>query len=142
MSARIIVAAAGLLLAAAATACGGGSEAATHVTVTIRYSQFEPGELTVPVGTPVTFAIENSDPIGHEWIVGSDEVHARHRTGTEPFHDEIPTEVSVDAYETKVTTVTFDQPGSYLYICHLPGHEEYGMSGIVHVVDDGKSRVF
>jgi uncharacterized cupredoxin-like copper-binding protein len=142
MIVRIIIAAAGLALAAAAAACGGGSEAATHITVGIHYSKFEPPEITVPAGVPVTFTIENGDPIGHEWIIGSPDVHARHRTGTEPYHDEIPTEVSIDAYETKVTTVTFEHPGTYLYICHLPGHEAYGMSGTLTVVEDDEFRAF
>jgi uncharacterized cupredoxin-like copper-binding protein len=32
-----------------------------------------------------------------------------------------------------VTTLTFAEPGDYLYICHLPGHEAYGMVGTLHV---------
>lgn len=132
---RILIAAAGLGLAAAITACGSSSEAATQVTVEIHYSHFEPTELTVEAGVPITITIENDDPIGHEWIVGSPDVHNRHRTGTEPYHNQIPTEVSVEAYETRVTTITFEHAGTYLYICHLPGHEAYGMSGVMHVVD-------
>lgn len=136
MTARVIIAAAGILLAAVAmTGCGSGSEAATHVTVGIHYSKFEPAELTVAAGVPVTITIDNGDPIGHEWIIGTAEVHQRHRTGTEPYHDEIPTEVSVDAYQTRVTTVTFEHAGDYLYVCHLPGHEAYGMVGTLHVVE-------
>jgi uncharacterized cupredoxin-like copper-binding protein len=136
MKARMTIAAAGMLLAAAATTgCGSGSEAATHVTIEVHYSTFQPAELTLAAGVPVTITIENNDPIGHEWIVGSAGVHQRHRTGTEPYHNEIPTEVSVDAYETRVTTVTFDHAGDYLYVCHLPGHEAYGMTGTLHVVE-------
>ena len=60
--------------------------------------------------------------------------HARHRT--EPYHDAVPTEVTVRAYSAKMTTMTFDKPGDYLYICHLSGHEEYGMKGVVHVVSE------
>jgi plastocyanin len=30
-------------------------------------------------------------------------------------------------------TVTFGEPGDYAFICHLPGHEEYGMRGVVLV---------
>jgi uncharacterized cupredoxin-like copper-binding protein len=37
--------------------------------------------------------------------------------------------VTVPALSTRVTTVTFDAAGDEAYICHLPGHEEYGMSG-------------
>jgi malic enzyme len=34
---------------------------------------------------------------------------------------------------SRATTVTFATPGTYLYICHLPGHEAYGMVGTVVV---------
>ena len=117
-----------------ASGCYGG-EASALQTVVIHYSQFEPTELTVPAGKPVTFTLRNNDPIAHEWIVGTEDVHARHRTGTEPYHDEIPTEVTLRPYESKQTTVTFDEPGEYRYICHLPGHESYGMVGTLHVLE-------
>ena len=89
--------------------------------------------IEVKAGAPVTFELRNEDPILHEWIVGTPDVHARHRTGTEPYHDEVPTEVSLPPYKTRVTTVTFDAPGDYYFICHLPGHEAYGMSGVIQV---------
>jgi uncharacterized cupredoxin-like copper-binding protein len=81
----------------------------------------------------VTFVLHNGDPIDHEWIVGDAGVHERHRRGTEPVHASRPTEVSIPAGHTVVTTVTFSSPGTFLYICHLPGHEAYGMVGEVHV---------
>jgi uncharacterized cupredoxin-like copper-binding protein len=127
-----------MALAAAALvllgACAGDA-AASVATVRIKYSAFEPPLITATAGEPITITLQNEDPIGHEWIVGEDDVHERHRTGTEPFHDTIPTEVTVRAFETQVTTVTFDEPGDYLYICHLPGHEEYGMVGTLRVLD-------
>ena len=43
------------------------------------------------------------------------------------------TEVSIDALGTRTTTVTFDKAGTYTFICHLPGHEAYGMTGTVTV---------
>jgi uncharacterized cupredoxin-like copper-binding protein len=85
---------------------------------------------------PITITLRNDDPIEHEWIVGTEDVHERHRTGTEPFHDAIPTEVTIPALSSKVTTVTFDKPGKYPYICHLPTHEEYGMVGVLTVTEE------
>jgi uncharacterized cupredoxin-like copper-binding protein len=84
-------------------------------------------------GQPITITLRNNDPIEHEWIVGTPAVHDRHRRGTEPYHDEVPTEVTVPAFSTRVTTVVFDQPGRYDFICHLPGHEAYGMRGTIFV---------
>jgi uncharacterized cupredoxin-like copper-binding protein len=127
-----------LLLAlslAAIVVAGCAAEASSDdVTVRFRFSRFEPNLVTVTAGTPVRFTLQNDDPIEHEWIIGSEEVHDRHRTGTEPYHDEVPTEVTVPALSTRSTTVSFDQPGEYLFICHLPGHEAYGMRGTVVVV--------
>lgn len=123
-----------LVTAAIVVAAAGGDAApVTEATIEFRYSKFEQGELTVPAGVPITLHLVNKDPIGHEWIVGDDDVHARHRTGTEPYHDQVPTEVSLRAFETKTTAVTFDEPGDYVYVCHLPGHEEYGMRGTIRV---------
>jgi uncharacterized cupredoxin-like copper-binding protein len=105
------------------------------VTIAMRYSHFVPASVTVPVGVPVTFILANEDPIDHEWIVGDELTHRRHRTGTEPYHAERPTERSVDALSSVRTTVTFAKPGTYRYVCHLPGHEQYGMVGFVTVTD-------
>ena len=101
----------------------------------MRYSRFEPATVTVAPGVAVRFELVNEDPIDHEWIVGDDGVHERHRTGTEPHHGDRPTEQSVPALGTTRTTVTFDRPGRYRFICHLPGHEAYGMVGEVVVAD-------
>ena len=107
------------------------------VAISIHYSHYEPASVTVPVGVPVTFVITNSDPIDHEWIVGDAATHERHRTGTEPVHGARPTEVSIPARSEKRTTVTFAASGSQQFICHLPGHEAYGMVGTVTVTPGG-----
>ena len=103
------------------------------VPIQIEYSQFAPSSIRVPAGRPVTFVITNGDPIDHEWIVGDAAVHQRHRTGSEPVHAARPTEVSVEAGREIRTTVTFAAPGSFTFICHLPGHEAYGMTGTLEV---------
>jgi len=131
--AAVLAFAAGVL-ALLATACG-GADASAEATIAIHFSQFVPEEVRVPAGVPVTITLQNDDPIEHEWIVGAPDVHERHRTGTEPSHDQVPTEVTVPALESRTTTITFEQPGEYLYICHLPGHEAYGMVGRMHVVE-------
>jgi uncharacterized cupredoxin-like copper-binding protein len=124
------LAAAALLAAVVATGC---DAAATTVTITVHYSAFDPASVEVPHGVPVTFVLVNDDPIDHEWIIGAAALHDAHRTGTEPVHDARPTEVTVPALETRVTTVTFPEPGELAFICHLPGHEAYGMAGTLIV---------
>jgi len=103
------------------------------IEIPIRYSHYERPEVIVPTGVAVTFVLRNSDPIDHEWIVGDEAVHERHRAGTEPVHASRPTEVTIAAGGTATTTVTFANPGTYRYICHLPGHEAYGMVGTLRV---------
>jgi uncharacterized cupredoxin-like copper-binding protein len=118
------------------TGCGGEAARAsgTSATVTIRFSHFEQSVIIVPAGQPIAITLNNTDPIEHEWIVGTEEVHERHRTGTDGYHDQLPTEVTAPALTTRQTTVRFDIPGDYPFICHLPGHETYGMRGILRVI--------
>ena len=105
------------------------------VEVDIEHSLYTPTELRVVEGTRVRFVVVNGDPIAHELIVGPPDVHARHATGTEAEHPSIPGEVSVGADLTAVTTFTFDEPGTFEFACHLPGHYEHGMHGDIEVVD-------
>lgn len=123
---------AALLLLAAVATVGCAAEPRT-VTITIRYSAFDLAEVRVPLGVPVTFVLVNEDPIDHEWLVGDAAFHDAHRTGTHETHGEVPTEVTVPALETATTTITFDEAGSFAYVCHLPGHEAYGMVGTLIV---------
>ncbi|MGB2695713.1 MAG: plastocyanin/azurin family copper-binding protein [Dehalococcoidia bacterium] len=126
----------GLLSAALVfVATGLGYAAPARATIGIRYSHFDTNRIEVRAGEPITITLRNDDPIDHEWIVGDSDVHARHRTGNEPYHDSVPTEVTIPALSTRVTTITFDQAGEYVYICHLPGHEAYGMVGTLRVVE-------
>lgn len=118
----------------AAVTAGCAGESSRGVTIAFHYSRFGPEVVTVPAGVPVTFTLRNEDPIEHEWIVGPNEVHERHRLGTEPVHDELPEEVTVPPLSTRSTTLTFEHPAEYLFICHLPGHEAYGMRGTLRVL--------
>jgi uncharacterized cupredoxin-like copper-binding protein len=138
MSLDRAVAALGLGLATAlgaAAVAGAVSRSAEPVVVEIdiRYSHFSPAAITVPAGRPITFVVVNNDPIDHEWIVGDEALHERHRTGTEPVHNARPTEISIDALHERQTTITFAAPATLTFVCHLPGHEAYGMTGTLTV---------
>ena len=134
---RALVAAAVVLPALALGGCGGddprGGAADRTVELTTRLSRFDPAVLTVRAGTTVRFVVRNADPIDHELIVGGDDVHRRHETGTEPYHPPRPGEVTIRAGETASTTYRFDRPGEVRFACHLPGHFAYGMQGTIHV---------
>ena len=105
--------------------------------IRIHFSRFTPTEVVATAGVPITITLVNTDPIAHEWLVGDAAFHERHRTGTEPEHGLRPTEVSLGAGSRATTTVIFETPGDYLFICHLPGHEAYGMVGVLRVVPSG-----
>ena len=106
-----------------------------RVEIGIRYSAYSRDEVTVRTGEPLTIVLHNADPIAHEWLVGDAAFHERHRQGTETVHGARPNEVSLPPGTTVTTTVTFRRAGEYLFICHLPGHEAYGMVGVVRVVE-------
>ncbi|HZT05844.1 MAG TPA: cupredoxin domain-containing protein [Chloroflexota bacterium] len=128
-----------LLLTVLVGGCAPTRAPTDQVTITFHFSHFTPDRVTVPAGVPVSFTLENDDPIAHEWIVGPPALHQVHRTGTEAWHAGRPNEVSLAPFSTRATTVVFDQLGEIDYICHLPGHEEYGMKGTVTVVpNDGR----
>ena len=129
------------LVGAIAVAVGAGAGAVEttdrSVEIRIHYSRFEPEALRVPVGVPIRFVLVNTDPIDHEWIVGDAAVHERHRTGTESSHGARPTEQSIPAGVTLETVVTFETPGTFTFVCHLPLHEAYGMVGTIVVTGGG-----
>lgn len=104
------------------------------VVLDIEHSTFSPASLRVVKGTQVRFVVDNHDPINHELIVGTPEVHRRHSSGTEPHHATVPGEVSVSPGKRVSTTYTFDAVGQVELACHLPGHYDYGMRGSVSVI--------
>ena len=127
---RTIVALALAALAARACTTASAAQLPTHVGIRIHYSHFDQTKIEVPMGVPITFTLVNDDPIDHEWLIGDSAFHERHRTGTEPIHGDRPDEVSTPPMSIKQTTLTF-APGTYTFICHFPGHEAYGMVGVL-----------
>ena len=106
------------------------------VEMTSEHSRFVPDRIVVQAGTTVRFVVDNTDPIGHELIVGDESVHARHANGTEAHHPAVPGEVSIGPNETASTSYRFDVPGRFEFACHLPGHYAFGMHGTVSVQMD------
>jgi uncharacterized cupredoxin-like copper-binding protein len=104
------------------------------VVLDINYTRFTPSRLRVHEGTTVRFILRNHDPIRHELIVGPADVHARHANGTEAVHPPRPGEVTVEPNASASTTYEFDEAGAVIFACHLPGHNEYGMNGLVEVL--------
>ncbi|MGH2634595.1 MAG: plastocyanin/azurin family copper-binding protein [Actinomycetota bacterium] len=128
----LAVALAAVALAACVPASAGqGGHRVVHVR--IHYSRFEPAAFDFEPGQTVTFVVENTDPIDHEFLLGDEGVQLAHERGTEAYHPPRPGEMTVEAGATATTTYTFAEPGEVLLGCHLPGHYAYGMRGIVTV---------
>jgi uncharacterized cupredoxin-like copper-binding protein len=147
MRAALLRIGAGVVVAGSVTA-GGYAVAATvdappaaalgpdpvTVVVDVEHSRFLPSDLRVVEGTEVRFVLRNGDPINHELIVGPEDVHARHRHGTEREHEARDGELSVGPDGQGVTSFRFDDPGLVEMACHLPGHYAFGMHGEIEVV--------
>ncbi len=137
MKLRAAAAAVALALLVGAAAASRGAAARANdgmVRITIHYSKFDPANLAVEPGETVRFVIVNTDPIGHEFILGDEQVQRVHEEGTEAHHAPRHGEVSVPAGETVVTTYTFPKiSGALIFGCHLPGHYDFGMRGSVSV---------
>lgn len=110
---------------------------AVRVEVGIENSRFDLEPLRVQEGTLVEFVVQNADPIDHELVVGDEDVHRRHASGTERRHPPVPGEVSVAPGDRALTFYEFNEAGSVVYACHLPGHVAYGMQGTIQVVPAG-----
>ena len=80
------------------------------------------------------FVVHNTDPIGHELVVGPEALHLRHAEGTEAAHPPVPGEVSLGPLQTGATVYEVDDPDDVRMVCHLPRHEQYGMTGVIEVV--------
>lgn len=78
---------------------------------------FEPAELTVEAGRPVTVTYENVGQVQHDWVLlgpdGSELAHAHAKPG-----------------ETATAEFTLE-PGTYEVVCTVPGHADAGMRGTV-----------
>jgi uncharacterized cupredoxin-like copper-binding protein len=126
-----------MLLGGASLATGGAATARPTdgtVRITIHFSRFDPDAIEVEPGQTVRFVIRNTDPIDHEFILGTEHVQLVHERGTEAHHPPRPGEVSIPPGETVVTTYTFPDAGAPLIFgCHLPGHYAYGMHGTVTI---------
>lgn len=125
----LAVALAGLAACAPASA----SPTSRTVHVAIHYSAFSIDTIDVRPGETVRFAVTNTDPIDHEFIIGDRSVQIAHERGTEPVHPPRPGEITIPAGETVSTTFAFGER-DLLFGCHLPGHYAYGMRGTVEVV--------
>lgn len=102
--------------------------------------KFTPDNLTIREGETIAFVVTNTGSIPHEFVIGDEAVQTEHEQemadGTEEEMDEMgdkPYAIDVPPHETVTLVYTFDDPGTLLYGCHVPGHYAAGMVGTITV---------
>ena len=77
--------------------------------------------LTANVGDRVIINVVNGDPVEHDFVLADFNV----TTGS-----------LLTAGEQKSVEFIADKPGSFKYICSIPGHEQIGMTGLFEVTGE------
>lgn len=100
-----------------------GGQPQTAVTVELVDIAFNPNEFTIPANTDVTITLQNSGVTPHTFTVTDH---------NNPNVQNLGIDVEVQPGETGTATVNAPA-GDYYFYCKIPGHEEAGMHGIMHV---------
>jgi uncharacterized cupredoxin-like copper-binding protein len=102
--------------------------------------RFNPGEITVKEGETIAFVLTNTGQLPHELVIGDEEVQAEHEEEMADIHameemGDKPYAVEAHAGDTATLVYTFDDPGTLLIGCHVPGHYDAGMRGTITVTE-------
>jgi uncharacterized cupredoxin-like copper-binding protein len=128
----------GLLLLGLTTACGGAAasgsasdnaapvsavanqEGVQQITINVGNSMsFNPAAIEVQSGQPVEVTLRNSGGIPHDFTLSEGVAQ--------------PVTISANGGETASGTFTVDTPGTYAFVCAVPGHASAGMRGTLSV---------
>ncbi|MBA3291464.1 MAG: multicopper oxidase domain-containing protein [Actinobacteria bacterium] len=116
---------------------GEASEADREVNVeTLDELTFEPALIEVEAGETVTFVVENTGRLPHEFVLGGEayqDAHESEMSGEAGDMHHSVNSVEVDPGETAELTWTFAESGETLFGCHVPGHYDGGMVGALEV---------
>jgi len=101
--------------------------------------RFSPDQINVRKGETVAFVITSSGDLPHEFVIGDEAVQAEHEAemadGTDEMNEmgDKPYAVDVPAGETVTLVYTFDEEGTLIAGCHVPGHYGAGMKATIRV---------
>jgi nitrite reductase (NO-forming) len=91
---------------------------AQQVTVTVGNAmQFAPASLVVRAGQPVELTLRNGGSTPHDFALGTGESR--------------PVKIEAQGGQTARGTFTIDTPGTYSFVCSVPGHAAAGMRGTI-----------
>lgn len=79
---------------------------------------FEPARLEIAAGERVNLVVSNRGQVFHDLAIA-----------------ELDLLIEVPAGETATAGVRVDDPGAYIYVCTVAGHESAGMTGTLVVTD-------
>lgn len=88
---------------------------------------FAPATIVVQRGETITFQVTTMGPTAHEFMVGPADAVAADKDGTPEIAD-------IAMMQTKSLTYHFGLDGPYAFACHVPGHYEAGMRGVIAIV--------
>src|SRR5207249_6681402 len=100
--------------------------------------RFAPSVLSVHAGETVAFDISNPSALPHEFTIGDQSVQLQHEQemgsgNSMTIGHDAAFSVDVAAGQTARLVYTFEQPGTLLFGCHVPGHYAAGMFGTITV---------
>ena len=137
---------AGILLGAGCsavtlTASSTGSGSVRVVTIELVDFRFVPAEVDVRVGESVKFIVVNHSDLPHELFIGTTEDqeqhHALHAAAPPEMQDRLDegaTGIYVPGRGTGQLVYRVERPGDLVIGCHLIGHFEAGMVGMITVI--------
>lgn len=119
-------------------ACGGGgggngdTGAGEAEAVTLEFSGFDefrydPDSVSVAAGAPVTVTFNNEGVLEHNWLLISSRTDPTAATEADAIAG--ATSGVQPAGESETFSFTAPPPGTYQYVCTVPGHAAGGMVG-------------
>lgn len=90
----------------------------SEATILMGGMQFTPHELHATVGEPLMVTLVNDDTVAHDFVM---------ETPSRTAHLFIPSGRRI------ATSLYFDIPGRYRFVCSQSGHEQAGMTGTIVV---------
>jgi len=144
-SALRVLSAVGILALVACSAGEPASPAASAgdrrvITIEMLDFRFEPSVIDVRVGDTVRIIAVNRSDLPHELFIGSavdqDRHHALHAAAAPEVQDKLDDGsqgIYAPARGTSQLTYHFDRAGEVVMACHLVGHFEAGMFGVIRV---------
>ncbi|WP_040980537.1 MULTISPECIES: plastocyanin/azurin family copper-binding protein [Oceanobacillus] len=96
---------------------------------------FLPSDIEIKAGEMATIILENTGETEHDLEIIGMEAEIEEQPSSNN-HTHTNNQIHLHTYpgERKEVSFTTNTPGTYRYICTLPGHEESGMTGMIDII--------